>query len=289
MKAEMAEKVTQQIIAQLESGVVPWHQPWTVAGYMPTNGVSNRSYRGFNTMLLASVQNAFGYKSPYWYTFNQARKLGGNVKRGEKGTPVIFWKVIDKTTPAMALNDEKDTFVVSRTYTVFNADQTENFEPRPAPELELEPPTTVLQRVLQNYKNPPTVVHSVSTRACYMWHSDTVNMPPFSAFETQDAHLSTLFHELVHSTGHKTRLARGFDTSTQEAYAEEELIAEIGAAMLLGTNNSDSQFEQSVSYIKGWLRALQNDRNLIIKAAQKAQKAVDLINGKTAESTDETE
>lgn len=285
MKKEIVEKVTEQIIKQLEAGVVPWHKPWSVAGLMPTNGVSNKPYRGINTMLLAVTQDTYGYKSPYWYTFNQAKKLGGNVKRGEKGYPVIFWKVIEKATLEMTQEDERDVFVLARTYTVFNADQTENFEPREMPYVEVEPPKAVLQKVLKNYKNAPQVRHDVQTRAYYNWLTDEVCLPPFSAFESQDAHLSTLFHELVHSTGHSTRLNRNMSQG-QEEYAQEELVAEIGAAMMLGMTNSESQFEQSASYVHSWLQALKNDRSLIIKAAQKAQKAVDYINGTTAE--DET-
>lgn len=283
MKKEMADKVTQQIIDQLEKGVVPWHKPWTVSGLMPTSGTTNKPYRGINTLVLSVAQDVAGYKTPYWYTFNQAKKLGGNVKRGEKGTPVVFWKVIEKKTPEQMVREEEgDIFVLSRTYTVFNADQTENFDLPEMPTAEVEPPANVMESVMANYKNAPTVKHDVQTRAYYNWVADEVCLPPFSAFESQDAHLSTLFHELVHSTGHSSRLNRINDaTFGQDEYAEEELVAELGAAMMLGASNTESQFQQSAAYIKNWLKVLKDDRNMIIKAAQKAQKAVDLIRGET--------
>ena len=287
MKQELAEKITDQLIAQLEAGVVPWQRPWSVAGLMPTSGTTGKAYRGINTMLLSITQDVNGYKSPYWYTFNQAKKEGGNVKRGEKGTPIVFWSVLTKESAETPDTDKDSSFVVSRSYTVFNADQTEGFEPRSLPELVLEPPTEVLTKICSTYKNAPTITYAAQSRATYSPPLDRIQMPPFSSFDDGEAHLGTLFHELVHSTGHESRLNR-FETTglISEEYAEEELVAEIGAAMLLGLTNSTTRFKQSASYVQSWLSVLKNDRQMIVKAAQKAQKAIDMIQGTTVETQD---
>lgn len=275
MKTELAERVTQRIIEQLENGTVPWQKPWTVDGLLPTSGASKKPYRGINTLILSTVQFAEGYQSPYWLTFKQAQKEGAYVRKGEKATPIVFWKVIDKPE---VKEDESSTYVVSRSYNVFNLDQIEGLEIQ-TPEFVIEPPDQIQKRVLSGYEKAPSVVYAAQERACYSPTLDRVTLPPYSAFSSDAAHLSTLFHELVHSTGHESRLNRFAKTGLpNDDYAEEELVAEIGAAILNGYFGVDAKHEQSASYIATWLSVLKNDRNLLVNAAQKAQKAVDLLN-----------
>jgi antirestriction protein ArdC len=275
VKNQLAERVTQRIIDQLESGVVPWQKPWTVDGLLPTSGASKKTYRGINTLILSTVQFAEGYKSPYWLTYKQAEKEGAHVRKGEKATPIVFWKVIDKPE---AKEDESSKYVVSRSYNVFNLDQIEGLEIE-TPEFVIEPPDQIQRRVLSGYEKAPQVIYAAQGRASYSPALDRVTLPPYSAFNSNTGHLATLFHELVHSTGHESRLNRFAKTGLpNEEYAEEELVAEIGAAILNGYFGLDVQHEQSASYIASWLSVLKNDRNLLVNAAQKAQKAVDLLN-----------
>lgn len=275
MKQELAEKITQRIIEQLEAGVVPWHKPWATDGLLPTSFATKKSYRGINTLILSTVQLAEGYQSPYWLTFKQAQKLGAKVIKGSKATPIVFWKLIEKEETS---DEQNKSYLVSRAYNVFNADQIEGLD-IPAVEFTIEPPDQIQSQVLAGYDNPPKIVYAAQSRAVYSPALDRVTLPPHSSFQSEEAHLGTLFHELVHSTGHESRLNRFVKTGLPtDAYAEEELVAELGAAILNGYFGIDSTHEQSAAYIANWLSVLKDDRNFLINAAQKAQKAVDLLN-----------
>jgi len=272
------EKITEQILAQLERGTVPWRKPWRTS--FPKNLVSGKPYRGINVLMLG-VQ---GYESAYWATFRQVEKLGGTVKKGEHGTLVVFtnwFEVMDKET-----GEEKEIPFL-KSYVVFNLAQTTGIE---VPAEEQKAPVSPIARceeVVSGMADKPRIGFDGGSRAYYLPLTDSVHLPAKTKFESTEGYYGTLFHELVHSTGHAKRLARkgvidvaGFGS---ESYSQEELVAEIGAAFLCGTTGIDTGIvENSASYIAGWLKSLRDDRKLVVVAAAQAQRAVDYINGSTA-------
>ncbi len=275
------EVITDQIIEKLEQGTVPWHRPWSADG--PKNLLSGKSYRGINVFLLGSL----GYMSPYWLTFKQAQSLGGHVNKGEKGTPVVFWKTYKQNEigPDTRKVKEQSRFVL-RYYRVFNIEQC-TLPPEEIPQAD---PTTKefdpipkAESVVEAMPNAPEVTHQ-SQRACYSPKLDVVNMPRPESFDTPENYYSTLFHELTHSTGHESRLNRKGITDPvrfgSHSYSKEELIAEMGSAFLSGhCGIEDRILDNSAAYINGWLGRLRNDPKLVVMAAAKAQKSSDYIKG----------
>ncbi len=273
--------ITDQIVEKLEQGTIPWHMPWSADG--PRNLISDKPYRGINVFLLGSL----GYMSPYWLTFKQAQSLGGHVNKGEKGTPVVFWKTYKKmeTDPDTQQTEKQERFVL-RYYRVFNIEQCT----LPAEEVPQEDPTTKefdpipkAESVVKAMPNAPELTHQ-SQRACYSPLLDVVNMPRPESFDTPENYYSTLFHELTHSTGHESRLNRKGITDPvrfgSQSYSKEELIAEMGSAFLSGhCGIEDRILDNSAAYINGWLGRLRNDPKLVVMAAAKAQKSSDYIQG----------
>ena len=214
MSAAVYDIVTERIIGLLERGVVPWQKPWTQrdgAGnlLLPQNLVSGRAYRGVNTFLLGCA----GYSAPYWVSFKQALDLGGNVRKGEKSTPAIFWKILD--VEDAAAKDGRKKVPMLRYYSVFNVEQCDGLEyPKPSTELPegAAPfdPIATAAGIVAGMPKPPTLTHR-EPRAYYRPITDTVNMPAPELFNAPAAYYSTLFHELTHSTGHAARLARASD------------------------------------------------------------------------------
>ena len=265
--------ITEQIIAQLEKGVIPWYRAYL--GGLPKNGISNKEYNGINIFLL-SVR---GYANPYWFTFKQVKDLGGNVKRGEKGTPIIFWKLYSKETED---SEEPEEHRVLRYYYVFNFEQTDGLN---AEKYTIKAgnfsPIQNAEKIVQGYHGAPTLQHK-EQRAWYSPVTDIVNMPAPESFVKPEFYYKTLFHELTHSTGHDSRLNRSLKGNTGYSntdYSKEELVAEMGASFLSGRAGifEIPQLEQASAYIASWLKELRNDKSLVIKAASQAQKAADYI------------
>jgi antirestriction protein ArdC len=267
--------ITEQILKQLEAGVAPWHKPW--ATELPENLVSGRAYRGINVFLLASQ----GYGSPYWLTYKQATERGGHVRRGEHGTKVVFWK-FDKYEAEDADGQTVErTSAILRYYTVFNAEQCEAV-PAPAPARVVNP-IEECERIVAGMPNPPAF--GQSDKAWYRPATDTVGMPARGSFESGEAYYSTLFHELTHSTGHPKRIGREgierLNTFGSESYSKEELVAEMGAAMLAGVAGIERRtLANSAAYLKSWIDVLKADSRMVVFAASQAQKAADYILGK---------
>lgn len=272
--------ITEKIIEQLEKGTVPWQKPWHEAG-LPKNLISGKSYRGVNVMLLAS----HGYEHNLFLSFKQLQDIGASVKKDEKGHQVIYWNYPQKQEQAEAevteeVPEPKKTGTL-KYYTVFNVAQCENvpedlFETARIP---VDTPSCV--HILENMPDNVPLVRHKENKAYYNPLEDFINMPKQKSFKTDDGYFSTLFHELVHSTGHHSRLSRPTLIEMSEfgsdAYSMEELTAEIGTCYLQSYTGIESQFDNSIVYIQGWLWMLKNDKRLIISAAYAAQKAVDYI------------
>jgi antirestriction protein ArdC len=277
------EVITSRIIKQLESGTAPWRKPWKVSGKsgVPRNLITNREYRGINVWILLSS----GYASQCWLTYRQALELGGHIRQGEVGLPVVYWKFGTRE-----IEDGDETIerksVLCRYYTVFNLEQCEGLKIRPSEPTENQPqaqPIDACERVIAAWMGKPTISHGGDC-ASYSKTLDCVQMPERTCFKSVEEYYSTLFHELTHSTGHPTRLNRStltdFERFGDHNYSREELVAEMGAAFLCGITGIENQtMNNSVAYLANWLEALTNDSRMVLVAASQAQKASDLILG----------
>ena len=268
------DAITDRVIATLEAGVVPWRKPWNGQGGMPKNLISGKAYRGINVFLL----HCLAYESPFFLTFRQAKKLGGYVRKGERGCPVVFWTIRETEEEEGKIRHVP----LLRHYTVFNVAQCEGIDIPQLAEVEREhSPIEAAEHIVENMPDAPEVRHG-HTGASYSPSEDLVRMPRPEVFEDGARYYATLFHELTHSTGHSSRLDRKLDPGLapfgSPDYSREELVAEMGAAFLCGEAGIlDTNIDQSAAYIGGWLRKLQNDRSLVVTAAAQAQKAADYI------------
>jgi antirestriction protein ArdC len=277
MNIKSYEIITERIVGLLEHGTVPWHKPWSVSTGLPRNLVTQKPYRGINPFLLMAA----GYESPNWLTYRQAVQLGGNVKKGEKGCPVVFWKQLQATNEE---SGEVEKIPLLRVYTVFNVAQCEKLKNVPVAD-ETAFAVTEAAEIVAKMPEPPVIKHGM-TMAYYAPRQDIVGMPEPKNFKTEDGYHATLFHELVHSTGHEKRLKRqsimernGFGS---DPYCKEELIAELGSAFLCGQSGIvERTIDSSAAYLENWLKQLKSDKTLIVYAAAQAQKAADFILGRT--------
>lgn len=274
MSASVYEIVTKKIIDQLNAGVVPWRKPWKTG--IAVNWRTQRPYRGINALLLEPGEYA---------TFQQISEAGGKVKKGEIGNIVVLWKWLEK-------EDEETGEIVEipylRYYKVFEINrQCEGLKSKRKDEFYMHDPVEEAEKIISGYTDAP-VIRFRSGEACYLPSSDQIIVPPLSDYKKPEEYYSTIFHEMIHSTGHSKRIKRkGITDKTKfgdETYSKEELIAEIGAAMLCGVARIDNAtIENSAAYIAGWLRVLQNDNRIVVRAAAQAQKAADYILGRRFE------
>jgi antirestriction protein ArdC len=276
------EIVTESIIKQLESGVAPWRKPWRTE--TPANLVNKKEYRGINIFLLASQ----GYGSRYWVTYRQAQALGGTVRKSQHGSKVVFWKIGEYRRENRETEETKNhKSILLRYYTVFNLEQCEGIK-SPDP-VRVINPLEQCESIINSMPNPPGFVQDA--RACYWPSTDTVGMPARSGFHSAEEYYSTLFHEITHSTGHPSRVGRegimNHNPFGSDDYSKEELVAEMGAAMLCSVAGIESRtFGNSAAYLQTWINKLKSDSRLIVSAASQAQKAADYILGKSAAGTD---
>lgn len=261
------QSVTDQIISALEQGVKPWECPWDASNALPTSLFTEKPYSGINTILLWGSMYERGFSSSHWITFKQARELGGNVRRGEKGTTITFYK------PWKKIHDdgEEEVIPLLKTFTVFNFEQTENL-PEPKPTAIINDIKRV-ERIDEAIQSTGIYIEHRSSRAFYSPQYDVVNLPKFELFKTADDYYSTAWHELVHATGHKSRLDRKIrNRFGDEDYAFEELVAELGSAFCCASLGVDGEVQHD-SYIASWLEKLRGDKKFIFKAASQAAKA----------------
>lgn len=272
------------IIAGIEAGTPPWRQPWKNGG-SPGNPLRSdgQPFSGSNAWLLAMVGSLRGFASPYFLTFKQALDAGGHVRKGEKATPALLYRTAVKEGEAEGPDGVPGDPKVSRFlkgYAVFNADQCDGLPDHflRAPPVDEDLRAAVRVSALEAV--PARVVHGGDV-ACFVPSTDVVRMPPAEAFTDAAAYQATLGHELVHWTGHESRLARTFGTTMRSpAYAAEELVAELGTVLLglrLGLNPGATVDPAHVSYLAHWSQMFKDRPAALIHASAQAQKAVDLL------------
>lgn len=270
-KNQITDIVVNGILEEMEKGVAPWRQPWIVLARQ--NLVSRKAYRGINRLVLS----LFAGREEFFLTFNQAKKLGGTLKTGAKGLPVVFWsKVEGKTPPQTTAQGNKPTdteYFVMKYYTVFRLSDVNGITPP-----QIGTPKPVDCNIEAFIKQTGAVVTHHGGQASYNPATDVIALPEMARFDSQGHYYATLFHELVHWTGGAGRLDR-FKKNERfglEQYSREELVAEIGAAMLCRRFAIDL-LPESASYITNWLKTLKEDKSLIISAASRAEKAMDFL------------
>ncbi len=287
MKADIYEKVTNRIIADLEQGQLTWLKPWN-SGNMEGRIVrplrhNGLPYSGINVLMLWGAAVEGGYGSPFWMTFKQAQELGAHVRKGESGHLVVYANTITRTEEGENGQDEERKIPFMKGYTVFNVEQIEGL-----PEHYTVKPEAVIdtaQRIDHAEKffaaTGADIRHGGNS-AHYSGGTDHVQMPAFEAFRSPEAYYATLAHELTHWTKHSKRLDRDFGRKTwgDEGYAKEELVAELGAAFLCADLAlTPEPGTDHAAYIRSWLKVLKEDKRAIFSAAAHAQRAADFLHG----------
>jgi antirestriction protein ArdC len=270
---QILDQITNDVIKALETGTAPWVKPWDAAGAgAPYNPVSGTRYKGINFLYLSLMQDWKGGGNA-WLTYKQAQQLGGQVRKGSKGTHIVYYKPLlirDKVT------GDETKIPMLKSYVVFNANDVDgvNFE---------RPVLTEIERLAQCEQfiaDSKAKIKFGGDSACYIPMLDIINMPQAETFKSTADYYATMFHELGHWTGHESRLNRfkqGFAedlTGARAEYAFEELVAELSSAMLCSEYQVNGQL-QHASYIASWLKALRNDKKFIFKASAQAQKVYD--------------
>lgn len=305
---DLYQEITDNVLDALSIGCVPWTQTWMAPSSNPRSVSTGKRYQGINSLNLGLQQSLKGYASPWWLTYRQAQKLGGQVRKGEKSSHATYWMMLEDRHPAGHVNAAKPTgkgkiIPLLRHYAVFNLDQCD------MPAEVLERLSNRLDRlvgfhridcgqaqdmkavdladfVISSYLDSQDItLNHGGDSAYYRPSTDTITMPEREYFESPEAYQFTLLHECMHSTGHDKRLKRGIGqgqlASNDDSYTREELVAELGAAFAgahLGIERPEL-IENRNAYIQGWTRRLEEDKKAIVWAAGRASKACDLVLG----------
>jgi len=275
MARDIYAEVTDSIIKALEAGTAPWVRPW--AGGGPRNAITGHEYRGLNVLLLSCRVMERGYADDRWLTFKQAQSNGGHVRKGEKSTMVTFWQ-FNKLAKKDAETGEETTRSVPllRVYHVFNVAQCDGLTLK-APEANVFDLTHDGAR--DTIAKSGAVVYHYGDRAFYDPAGDRIVLPQVEKFQDEAGYWTTALHELTHWTGHAKRLNRVFGKRFgDDAYAAEELVAEIGSAFLCARLKIAGRL-QHPEYVASWLKVLKGDKRAIFTASSAAQKAADLLAG----------
>lgn len=286
-RSDIYTRVTSRIVEELERGVRPWMKPWNAehaAGRITRPLRHNgQAYRGINVIQLWMTAETAGFISPFWLTFQQAHELGGHVKKGEHGTPVVYASTFKKKEENEQGEEIEQEVAFLKEYTVFCADQCEGLPPH---FYQLaEQPKEKLERIEHAeafFAHTKAEIRTGGNRAYYAMEPDYVQMPPFETFRDAESHAATLAHELSHWTRHPSRLDREFGRKKwgDEGYAMEELVAELAGAFICADLAITPEVrEDHAAYIANWLTVLKDDKRAVFTAASRASKAVDYLHG----------
>lgn len=259
---EIYTHITEEILQKLKEGIIPWRKSWKSG--VPLNYITKKPYRGINFLSLITKD----YPSPYYLTFLQCNEKEGRVHKGERGHLIVYWSIKE----ILDEEENKKSIPIIRYSYVFNLAQTSLYEDK-SEELKL----IDCEEILSKIKDRLTIKHNIS-QCYYNKREDIISIPRIESFESREEYYSSLFHELIHWTGHKDRLNRNYE------YAFEELIAELGSAYLCGiTGISNQTIDNQVSYIKEWMRVIESNNKSLLKAAAEAQRAINYITNQNQE------
>ena len=284
-RPDVYSRVTQQIIAQLENGVRPWIKPWSadhtsgrITRPLRHNG---QPYSGINILMLWGTAVGEGFTSPTWMTFRQAKEFGANVRKGEKGSLVVYANAVVRTETSENGDEVEREIPFLKGYTVFNVEQIDGlpdqYYVKPAARTE---PVERIERADRFFTASNADIRHRGHRAFYSQGADYIQLPVAEAFRDIESYYSTLSHEVVHWTKHPNRLNRDFGRKQfgDDGYAREELVAELGAAFLSADLDITPEVrEDHASYLDHWLTILESDKRAIFQAASNAQRAVDYL------------
>jgi antirestriction protein ArdC len=288
MRTDVYQKITDQIVRELEKGVRPWMKPWNaehaagrITRPLRANGVP---YQGINVLMLWSEAIEKGYATPIWMTFKQALELNAHVRKGEHGSFVVYADKIIRTETDAATGDEAERAIpFMKGYTVFNAEQIEglpeHYYTKPTPRTET---VQRIERAESFFAATGATIRHGGTMALYSVTHDHVQMPPIDAFRDAESYYATLAHETTHWTRHPSRLDRDFGRRRygDEGYAMEELVAELGSAFLSADLDLTPEVrEDHAAYIASWIKVLKDDKRAIFSAASQAQRAANFLHG----------
>lgn len=284
-RRDIYQDITNKIIAQLEDGSRPWLKPWNAehaAGRITRPLRHNgEPYHGINILMLWASAEEQGFVSPYWLTFRQAQSLGGCVRKGEKGSTVVYASTFETTDTNAEGEEVEQRIPFLKQYTVFAADQCEGL---PAHYYEMkEPANNDIERIAAAdafFKATQAHIREGGGKAYYAISSDHIQMPKLECFRDAESHAATLSHEMCHWTRHPTRLDRhlGRKRWGDEGYAMEELVAELGSAFLCADLSITPEvMPDHAAYLASWLEVLKDDKRAIFSAASMASKAVDYL------------
>jgi len=279
--------VTEKIISLLQEGVVPWRQPWVASG-LPRNLISRKPYRGVNVFLLSASK----FCSPYWLTIRQVAQLSGYIRKGEKGTLIVYWK-IEKRERAdidtQEIEEDRRTRFLLRYYRIWNLEQCDLpqkvLSKLPMTEVHEHFPIEATEQIVSAMPLRPEIVRAGS-KAFYNLANDRITLPPSRLFVSPEEEACTTLHEISHASGHPKRLNRPSITEAapfgSPTYSFEEIVAEMSAAYLCAEAGiSPAVIQNEAAYIQGWLAQLRSDRHMVVRAAAHAQRAADYILGRT--------
>ena len=275
-------EVTNKIIAALEAGTPPWRRPWDpnkVPGGGPRNGVSGHRYRGINTLFLGMNPEMFASVDPRWMSFKQAADKGWQVRKGEKSTTIFFFKKVQLRESPDGAADEMKTVPVLRSFAVFHATQVDGV-PAYAPPSPIEVPWRTPESAAVIVSRSGVILREGGERAFYAPSTDHIQMPPRVAFKSPQGWASTILHELGHWSGHPSRLDRNLSSRFgTQAYAMEELRAELASAFIGNELGIPAEIDQHASYVGSWLDVLRKDKREVFRAAADAQRIADYLLG----------
>jgi antirestriction protein ArdC len=275
-------KITNLIIEQLNNGHIPWENP-NINGVKAQNIVTGHFYSGVNPLILQMSD------TPFFMTFKQAKALKASIKKGAKSYPVIFWSTVTKNIEDKETGEEEEkTLFILKYYNVFKITDIDNLPEKllnKAESLLVDNKTIIsCEEIINNYPDAPKIKNFIPNASNssngYSHTYDAVFSQPLNMFKSENHYYSTMFHELIHSTGHLSRLNRLSEDSLKfgsKTYAKEELVADLGAAYLISEAGQNINIENKAAYIQSWLKVLKNDNKMIITAAGRAEKAVNHI------------